>query len=60
MLWELRAIFPDGQFQGDTYNLTKTEAKEFWRKIFRHKWVNVAINPVQILYIYRLLSKIWL
>ncbi|XP_060778119.1 E3 ubiquitin-protein ligase CBL-C isoform X2 [Neoarius graeffei] len=39
MLWELRAIFPDGQFQGDTYNLTKTEAKEFWRKIFRHKCI---------------------
>lgn len=60
MLWELRAIFPGGQFQGDIYSLTKTEAREFWRKIFRHKWVNVAINPVQILYIYRLLSKVWL
>ncbi|KAF4088066.1 hypothetical protein AMELA_G00078630 [Ameiurus melas] len=39
MLWELRAIFPGGQFQGDTYNLTKTEAKEFWRKIFGHKCI---------------------
>ncbi|XP_058241656.1 E3 ubiquitin-protein ligase CBL-C isoform X2 [Hemibagrus wyckioides] len=39
MLWELRAIFPGGQFQGDTYNLTKTEAREFWRKIFGQKCI---------------------
>ncbi|KAK2854785.1 hypothetical protein Q7C36_006654 [Tachysurus vachellii] len=39
MLWELRAIFPGGQFQGDTYNLTKTEAKDFWRKIFGQKCI---------------------
>lgn len=55
MLWELRAIFPGGHFQGDTYNMTKTEAREFWRKIFGYKWVNIVINPVQILY--RLLSN---
>ncbi|KAK3572163.1 hypothetical protein QTP86_022242 [Hemibagrus guttatus] len=39
MLWELRAIFPGGHFQGDTYNLTKTEAREFWRKIFGQKCI---------------------
>ncbi|MCJ8728533.1 hypothetical protein PDJAM_G00005580 [Pangasius djambal] len=39
MLWELRTIFPGGQFQGDTYNLTKTEAREFWRKIFGQKCI---------------------
>ncbi|KAF5899381.1 E3 ubiquitin-protein ligase CBL-like [Clarias magur] len=39
MLWELRAIFPGGQFQGDTYNVTKTEAREFWRKIFGQKCI---------------------
>ncbi|XP_046704180.1 E3 ubiquitin-protein ligase CBL-C isoform X2 [Silurus meridionalis] len=39
MLWELRAIFPGGQFYGDTYNLTKTEAREFWRKSFGHKCI---------------------
>ncbi|CAB1334009.1 unnamed protein product [Coregonus sp. 'balchen'] len=34
MLWELRAMFPEGRFQGDTYRLTKTEAGEFWRRAF--------------------------
>ncbi|XP_056142097.1 E3 ubiquitin-protein ligase CBL-C isoform X2 [Lampris incognitus] len=34
MLWELRAMFPGGRFQGDTYRLTKTEAEEFWRHSF--------------------------
>ncbi|TSK34888.1 E3 ubiquitin-protein ligase CBL [Bagarius yarrelli] len=39
MLWELRAIFPAGQFQGDTFTLTKTEAREFWRKMFGQKCI---------------------
>uniref|UniRef100_A0A4W4F5U3 E3 ubiquitin-protein ligase CBL n=1 Tax=Electrophorus electricus TaxID=8005 RepID=A0A4W4F5U3_ELEEL len=39
MLWELRALFPGGQFQGDTYKLTKTEAKEFWRSAFGTKCI---------------------
>ncbi|XP_053289481.1 E3 ubiquitin-protein ligase CBL-C isoform X1 [Pleuronectes platessa] len=30
MLWEMRAMFPDGSFQGDTYKLTKPEAESFW------------------------------
>ncbi|XP_066539743.1 E3 ubiquitin-protein ligase CBL-C [Hoplias malabaricus] len=39
MLWELRAIFPGGRFQGDMYKLTKTEAKEFWRRAFGYNCI---------------------
>ncbi|XP_014010888.2 E3 ubiquitin-protein ligase CBL isoform X1 [Salmo salar] len=39
MLWELRAMFPEGRFQGDTYRLTKTEAGEFWRRAFGNKCI---------------------
>ncbi|KAL0985047.1 hypothetical protein UPYG_G00152240 [Umbra pygmaea] len=39
MLWELRAMFPERQFQGDTYRLTKTEAAEFWRRTFGKKCI---------------------
>ncbi|XP_051575963.1 E3 ubiquitin-protein ligase CBL-C isoform X1 [Myxocyprinus asiaticus] len=39
MLYELRTMFPGGRFQGDTYMVTKTEAKEFWRKSFEHKCI---------------------
>lgn len=38
MLNELRTMFPGGRFQGDTYRVTKTEAKEFWRKTFGHRY----------------------
>ncbi|KAA0703287.1 E3 ubiquitin-protein ligase CBL [Triplophysa tibetana] len=37
MLFELRSMFPAGRFQGDTFRVTKTEAKDFWRKAFGHK-----------------------
>ncbi len=39
ILWELKAIFPGGCFQGDTYMVTKTEAVGFWRHSFGNKWV---------------------
>ncbi|XP_010892433.2 E3 ubiquitin-protein ligase CBL-C [Esox lucius] len=39
MLWELKALFPEGRFQGDTYRLNKTEAKEFWRRAFGTKCI---------------------
>ncbi|XP_037308800.2 E3 ubiquitin-protein ligase CBL-C isoform X3 [Pungitius pungitius] len=39
MLWELRAMFPGGSFQGDTYRLTKTEAQDFWTSSFGNKCV---------------------
>ncbi|KAM4600642.1 E3 ubiquitin-protein ligase CBL-C isoform 3-T3 [Polymixia lowei] len=39
MLWELKAMFPEGRFQGDTYRLTKTEAAEFWRHSFGNKCI---------------------
>ncbi|XP_008302155.1 E3 ubiquitin-protein ligase CBL-C isoform X2 [Stegastes partitus] len=34
MLWELKAMFPEGCFQGSTYRVTKTEAAEFWKHSF--------------------------
>ncbi|XP_056617952.1 E3 ubiquitin-protein ligase CBL-C isoform X3 [Triplophysa dalaica] len=39
MLFELRSMFPGGRFQGDTFRVTKTEAKDFWRKAFGHKCI---------------------
>lgn len=39
MLWELKAMFPGGCFQGDTYRVTKTEAEEFWRQSFGNECV---------------------
>ncbi|XP_062848263.1 E3 ubiquitin-protein ligase CBL-C isoform X2 [Trichomycterus rosablanca] len=39
MLWELRAMFPGARFQGDTYILTKTEARQFWRAIFGYRCI---------------------
>ncbi|KAM6968097.1 E3 ubiquitin-protein ligase CBL-C [Aplochiton taeniatus] len=39
MLWELRAVFPGGSFHGDTYRLTKTEAREFWKRSFGNKCI---------------------
>ncbi|XP_022053714.1 E3 ubiquitin-protein ligase CBL-C isoform X1 [Acanthochromis polyacanthus] len=34
MLWELKAMFPEGRFQGNTFRVTKTEAEDFWRHSF--------------------------
>ncbi|XP_051261769.1 E3 ubiquitin-protein ligase CBL-C isoform X3 [Dicentrarchus labrax] len=39
ILWELKALFPGGCFQGDTYRVTKTEAAEFWRHSFGNKCI---------------------
>ncbi|KAF7652556.1 hypothetical protein LDENG_00095240 [Lucifuga dentata] len=39
MLWELKAMFPGGHFQGDTYRVTKKEAEEFWRHSFGNKCI---------------------
>lgn len=39
MLWELKAMFPGGAFQGDSYRLTKKEAEEFWRHSFGNKCI---------------------
>ncbi|XP_036391956.1 E3 ubiquitin-protein ligase CBL-B-like isoform X2 [Megalops cyprinoides] len=39
MLAEIKAIFPGGQFQGDTFRITKADAAEFWRRFFDEKTV---------------------
>lgn len=38
MLAELKAIFPNGLFQGDNFRITKADAAEFWRRAFGDKW----------------------
>lgn len=38
MLWELKAVFPGDRYHGDTYKLTKTEARDFWKITFGNKW----------------------
>ncbi|KAM6910438.1 E3 ubiquitin-protein ligase CBL-C [Xenentodon cancila] len=39
MLWELKALFPGGYFQGDTYKVTQTEPDVFWRCSFGSKCI---------------------
>eukprot|EP00063_Salmo_salar_P082207 XP_014057042.1 PREDICTED: E3 ubiquitin-protein ligase CBL-like [Salmo salar] len=52
MLWELRAMFPEGSFQGDTFRLTKTEAGEFWRQAFGNKcivqWSTLEVSSEEL------------
>ena len=37
MLSELKAIFPNGQFAGESFRITKSDAAEFWKKSFGDK-----------------------
>ncbi|XP_059691474.1 E3 ubiquitin-protein ligase CBL-B isoform X5 [Gavia stellata] len=39
MLAEIKAIFPNGQFQGDNFRITKADAADFWRKFFGEKTI---------------------
>ncbi|XP_046876450.1 E3 ubiquitin-protein ligase CBL [Hypomesus transpacificus] len=39
MLAELKAIFPNGLFQGDNFRITKADAAEFWRRSFADKTI---------------------
>uniref|UniRef100_A0A3Q3WL89 E3 ubiquitin-protein ligase CBL n=1 Tax=Mola mola TaxID=94237 RepID=A0A3Q3WL89_MOLML len=39
ILLELKAMFPGGCFQGDTYKVNKTEAEDFWRHSFGNKCI---------------------
>lgn len=43
ILWELKAMFPEGSYEGDTYRVNKAEAGEFWRKCFANKYVQILI-----------------
>lgn len=55
MLAEIKAIFPGGQFQGDTFRITKAEAADFWRNFFGEKWANVLhiIKYVGVFFVFR-------
>ena len=37
MLAELKAEFPDGEFIGEAYRITKAEASTFWKNTFGAK-----------------------
>lgn len=39
MLAELKAIFPNGDFIGDSFRITKSDAADWWRKTFNSKTV---------------------
>uniref|UniRef100_A0A8C5AFA2 E3 ubiquitin-protein ligase CBL n=1 Tax=Gadus morhua TaxID=8049 RepID=A0A8C5AFA2_GADMO len=39
MLAELKAIFPNGLFQGDNFRITKADAADFWRRSFGDKTI---------------------
>uniref|UniRef100_UPI0037E7A40E E3 ubiquitin-protein ligase CBL-B isoform X2 n=1 Tax=Semicossyphus pulcher TaxID=241346 RepID=UPI0037E7A40E len=39
MLAEIKVIFPGGQFEGDTFRITKADAADFWRKNFGEKTI---------------------
>uniref|UniRef100_A0A3B5AST4 E3 ubiquitin-protein ligase CBL n=1 Tax=Stegastes partitus TaxID=144197 RepID=A0A3B5AST4_9TELE len=39
MLAEIKAIFPGGHFQGDTFRITKADAADFWRRFFGEKTI---------------------
>ncbi|KAJ7990462.1 hypothetical protein DPEC_G00300560 [Dallia pectoralis] len=39
MLAEVKAIFPNGLFQGDNFRITKADAAEFWRRSFGDKTI---------------------
>lgn len=44
MLAELKAIFPNGLFQGDNFRITKADAAEFWRHSFGDKWGSFDVS----------------
>uniref|UniRef100_A0A672FEH5 E3 ubiquitin-protein ligase CBL n=1 Tax=Salarias fasciatus TaxID=181472 RepID=A0A672FEH5_SALFA len=39
MLAEIKAIFPGGHFQGDSFRITKADAADFWRRFFGEKTI---------------------
>lgn len=39
MLAELKAIFPNGTYAGDNFRITKSDAADWWRRIFTDKYV---------------------
>ncbi|XP_043927920.1 E3 ubiquitin-protein ligase CBL-B [Protopterus annectens] len=39
MLAEIKAVFHNGEFHGDTFRITKADAAEYWRKYFGEKTI---------------------
>lgn len=42
VLWEMKALFPGGIFQGDVYKLSKAEAENFWKITFGNRCVDFS------------------
>lgn len=53
ILWELRAMFPGGSFEGDTYRVKKAEAGRFWRQCFGNRCVQ-ALTSASLSWLLRL------
>lgn len=60
MLAELKAIFPNGLFQGDNFRITKADAAEFWRRAFGDKWVQIEFYSRKYLGIERVSEGLFL
>lgn len=37
MLAELKALYPEGEYKGDTFRITKADAAEWWKSVFQDK-----------------------
>ena len=47
MLAELKALFPNGSFAGDTFRITKGDASDWWKKSFPDKYANILLLSYQ-------------
>lgn len=58
MLWELKAFYPGGCFQGDKYRVALSAAEDFWRESFGDKLVlkHFLTSSYVYVYIYQTLS----
>lgn len=39
MLAELKGIFPNGSYAGDCFRVTKSDAAEWWKKVFHERYI---------------------
>jgi hypothetical protein len=39
MLAELKALYPEGEYKGDTFRITKADAAEWWKSVFHDRFV---------------------
>jgi hypothetical protein len=44
MMYELKALFPDGTYAGDTFTITKVDAASWWKRYFQDRSVEEYID----------------